>query len=35
MLKYCLECKKDTASVDSKVLKTKSGRPMLLSKCAV
>ena len=35
MLKYCLERKKDTASVDSKVLKTKSGRPMLLSKCVV
>ena len=35
MLKYCLECKKDTASVDSKVLKIKSGRPMLLSKCVV
>ena len=35
MLKYCLKCKIDTESVDSKVLKTKNGRPMLLSKCAV
>ena len=35
MLKYCLERKKDTASVDSKVLKTKSGRPMLLPKFVV
>ena len=30
-----LSAKKDTESVDSKVLKTKNGRPMLLSKCAV
>ena len=27
--------KKGTESVDSKVLKTKNGRPMLSSKCAV
>ena len=35
MLTYCLKCKKDTESVDSKMLKTKNGRLMLLSKCAV
>ena len=35
MLTYCLKCKKDTESVDSKMLKTKNGRPMLSSKCAV
>ena len=35
MLTYCLKCKKDTENVDSKMLKTKNGRPMLLSKCAV
>ena len=35
MLTYCLRCKKDTESVDSKVLKTKNGRTMLSSKCAV
>ena len=35
MLTYCLKCKKDTDSVDSIVLKTKNGRPMLSSKCAI
>ena len=35
MLKYCLKCKKDIRSVDSKVLKTKNGRLMLSSKCAI
>ena len=35
MLTYCLKCKKDTESVDSKILKTKNGRPMLSSKFAV
>ena len=35
MLTYWLKCKKDTESVDSKMWKTKNGRTMLLSKCAV
>ena len=35
MLTYCLKDKKDTEKVDSKMLKTKNGRPMLRSKCAV
>ena len=35
MLTYCLKCKKDTENVDSKVSKTKNGRTMLSSKCAV
>ena len=35
MLKYCLKCKKDIRSVDSKVLKTKNGRLMLSSKCTI
>ena len=36
MLPYCLKCKKEnTENVDPKVLKTKSGRTMLSSKCAV
>ena len=34
-MSYCLKCKKDTESANSKVLKTKIGRTMLLSKCAV
>ena len=40
MLTYCLKCKKKqqknkTENVDPKVLKTKNGRTMLLSKCAL
>ena len=35
MLGYCLKCKKDTENVNTKVLKTKNGRTMLSSKCAV
>ena len=35
MLTYCLKCKKDTESVDSKLLKTKNGRTVLSSKCTV
>ena len=35
MLTYCLKCKKNTEIVNSIVLKTKNGRAMLLSKCAV
>ena len=34
MLTYCLKCKKDTESVDPKVLKTKNRETMLSSKCA-
>ena len=36
MLSYCLKCKKkNTENIDPKVLKTKNGRTMLSSKCAV
>ena len=35
MLTYCLKCQKDTENVDSKVIQTKNGRTMLLSKCAI
>ena len=35
MLTYCLKCKKDTKNVNSKVVKIKNGRTMLLLKCAV
>ena len=35
MLVFCLKNNKDTESVNSKVLKTKIGRPFLSSKCAV
>ena len=35
MLTFCVKCRKNTENVDSKALKTKNGRSMLLSKCAV
>ena len=35
MLSYCLMCKKNTESKTPKVVKTRNGRIMLLSKCAV
>ena len=35
MFTYYLKCKKDTESVDPKVLKTKNRETMLPSKCAV
>ena len=35
MLLYCLKCRKNTESKIPKVLMTKNGRIMLLSKCAI
>ena len=35
MLSYCLKCKKNTESINPKVLKTSNGKTMLLSKCAI
>ena len=35
MLSYCLKCRKNTESKNPKVIKTKNGRIMFLSKCAV
>ena len=35
MLSYCLKCRKNTESKNPKVVRTKNGRIMLLSKCAV
>ena len=32
---YCLKCRKNTESKNPKIAKTKNGRIMLLSKCAV
>ena len=34
MLSYCLKCKKNTESINPKVLKTTNGKTMILSKCA-
>ena len=35
MLSYCLKCRKNTESKNTKVVRTKNGRIMLLSKCAL
>ena len=35
MLSYCLKCRKNTESKNAKFVKTKKGRIMPLSKCAV
>ena len=35
MLSYCLKCKKNTESIDPKVSKTRNGKTMFLSKCAI
>ena len=35
MLSYSLKCRKNTESKNQKVVKTKSGRIMILAKCAV
>ena len=35
MLTYCLKCRKNTKNKDAKMEKTKNGRLILSSKCAV
>ena len=35
MLSYCLKCKKNTESVNSKVSKTTNSKMTILSKCAI
>ena len=35
MLSYCVKCRKNTETKNQKVVRTKNGRIMLLSKCAV
>ena len=32
---YCLSCKKDMKNIDSKVIKTKNNRKMMLSRCSI
>ena len=32
---YCLSCKKDTKTIDSKRIKTKNDRKMMLSRCSI
>ena len=35
MLTYCLACRKNTKNMDAKMMKSKNGRFILSSKCAV
>ena len=35
MTTYCLSCKKDTRNIETKIVKTKNIRLMMLSKCTV
>ena len=35
MNSYCLSCKKDTENIYRKIVRTKSNRLMMLSKCAI
>ena len=35
MSSYCLNCKRSTENINSRVLKTSNGKIMLLSKCAI
>ena len=35
MLSYCLKCKKNTKSINPRVLKTSNGKTMILSKCSI
>ena len=32
---YCLSSKKDTGNINSKVIKTKNNRKMMLSRCSI
>ena len=32
---YCLSCKKDIENIDSKVIKTKNNRKIMLSRCSI
>ena len=35
MESYCLKCKKHTKNIDPQVSSTSTGKPMILSKCAI
>ena len=35
MIFYCLKCKKNTESINPRVLKSNNGKTMILSKCAI
>ena len=35
ILSYCLKCRKNTESINPRVLKTRNGKTIILSKCAI
>ena len=35
MSSYCLKCKRNTETINPRVLKTANGKTMMLSKCAI
>ena len=35
MLSYCLKCKRNTESINPKVLKSTNGKAIILSKCTI
>ena len=35
MLAYCLKCKKNTESINPRVLKTSNGKIIILARCAI
>ena len=35
MLSYCLKCRKNTESINPKISKTKNGKTVILSECAI
>ena len=35
MLSYCLKCRKNTEGINPKVSKTKNGKTVILSECAI
>ena len=35
MSSYCLKCKRNTDTINPRVLKTANGKTMMLSKCAI
>ena len=32
---YCLSCKKDTKNIDPKVIKTKTNKQVIISRCSI
>ena len=35
MLSYCLKCKRNTESINPKILKATNGKAIILSKCTI